>query len=99
MIMGGESDVNFENPKALGSTPLFVAARNGFVELADLLIEAGANINFARQDDGITPLYIAANNGYKDMVKLLLRNDADPNKRRTDIGASPLCIAARYLIE
>ena len=38
-----------------GATPLYVAAQNGHTEIAQLLIDKGANVNQA-DNDGATPL-------------------------------------------
>ncbi|MBV8116203.1 MAG: ankyrin repeat domain-containing protein, partial [Silvibacterium sp.] len=46
------------------------------VDVARLLIEAGANVN-ATAAGGYTPLHIAASNGNRDMVLLLLESGAD----------------------
>ncbi|MBV8631926.1 MAG: ankyrin repeat domain-containing protein [Silvibacterium sp.] len=50
------------------------------VEVARLLIEAGANVN-ATAAGGYAPLHIAASNGNRDMVVLLLENGADRTAR------------------
>jgi ankyrin repeat protein len=47
------------------------------VEVARLLIEAGADVN-ATAAGGYTPLHIAASNGKREMVVLLLESGADP---------------------
>jgi hypothetical protein len=41
-----------------GTSPLFVAAQEGYVEVVQLLLEKGADVNQARAEDGITPLYV-----------------------------------------
>jgi uncharacterized protein len=50
------------------------------VEVARLLIEAGAKVN-ATAAGGYTPLHIAASNGNREMVLVLLENGADPSSR------------------
>ena len=52
-------------------SPLTLAACGGHVELADLLIERGANIEEVN-DEGYTPLMEAAREGHGEMVALLL---------------------------
>ena len=47
------------------------------VDVAQLLIEAGANVN-ATAAGGYTPLHLAASNGNRDVVVLLLKSGADP---------------------
>ena len=61
-----------------GSTPLLFVARNGDVETARALLEAGADVN----DDaaaGTSALVIAAHSGHGPLATWLLENGADPN--------------------
>ena len=82
-----------------GSTPLHLAAQQGYWEVVKVLIEAGANPN-SRGLDGSTPLYRAAKGGHVGAVKVLLRAEADPllvGELATSEGPSaiPLNIAAQ----
>ena len=52
------------------------AAANGSVEVCNLLIESGADVN-ARQQGGWTPLHAAVAAGNKELEALLLEHDAD----------------------
>ena len=52
-----------------GSTPLHEAARNGYVDVAEVLIGAGADVN-ARDDEARTPLDVATDDG---AIRSLLR--------------------------
>ncbi|XP_073259525.1 uncharacterized protein [Porites lutea] len=61
---------------------LHEACKKGFIELAQLLIDAGAPVNNPRQYSGCTPwspLHIAVRQGHLDCVKLLIRAGADVN--------------------
>ncbi len=58
------------------STPLHIAAAANEAEVAQFLLDNGANIN-ATNYKGFTPLYLASFYCYLDMVKLLLFNNAD----------------------
>jgi uncharacterized protein len=60
-------------------TPLTLAAREGDVELARLLLDAGADVN-AVAGDGKTPLAIAAFNGNYEVASFLVDRKADVNK-------------------
>lgn len=50
------------------------------VEVAQLLLEAGADVN-ASAAGGYTPLHLAASNGKRDIVTLLLEHGADREAR------------------
>jgi len=60
-----------------GMTPLLFAARDGLLDAARLLAEAGADLN--RPDpNGITPLLMATTNGQLPVARFLLEQGADP---------------------
>lgn len=64
------ADVNYELFDT-NTTPLMAAARKGHLEVAKILLAAGAKINTV--DDGVgTALYWAAFEGELEMVKFLL---------------------------
>jgi ankyrin repeat protein len=63
------------------------------IEIARLLIAAGANVNSAT--DGITPLLIAAYWGNAEIVRLLLAAGANPNITTTR-GGTPLSMATQH---
>lgn len=58
------------------NTALTYAARDGFAEIAQLLIAAGADVNWI-DGEGVTPLILAAFKGHAELVKLLLDHEAD----------------------
>ncbi len=53
-----------------GFTPLLFAVRHGFVESADALLDAGADVNQVAESDKTSPLLIALVNGHFDLAKL-----------------------------
>jgi ankyrin repeat protein len=59
-------------------TALMYAARQGSLEAARVLAEAGANLNLA-DPDGTTALALAILNGHYDTAGLLVEKGADPN--------------------
>ena len=63
-----------------GKTALHYAAEYGHLEIAELLLANGANVNH-RDDDKATPLYFAAVGGFVELAKLLLVYGADINAR------------------
>lgn len=78
-------------PKA-DPTPLQVAAAKGYKEICEILIDAGANVNYkARYPDGwyganVGPsaLYLAAMYGHTEVCQVLIQAGADVNSRRLD---------------
>src|SRR5688572_3841579 len=62
-----------------GLTPLLYAAREGCVECARVLAEAGADVNLA-DPEGISPLLMAVINARYDLAAYLIRKGANPNK-------------------
>ncbi|MGQ0557749.1 MAG: ankyrin repeat domain-containing protein [Nitrospiraceae bacterium] len=77
-----------------GVTPLFLAAKNGYQDIAALLLERGAAMSPMRQD-GVTPIFIAAQEGQREVVALLLANGADVNTG-AGIGEVTLLHVAAY---
>jgi ankyrin repeat protein len=74
-----------------GFSPLLFAARQGKLEAAKALIEAGADVNLA-DPDGVTPLQIAIINFHFDVAGLLIESGADVNASEGK-GRSPLYAA------
>jgi ankyrin repeat protein len=62
-----------------GLTPLLYAAREGCVECARTLVEAGAELNLA-DPENISPLLMAVINGHWDTAQYLIKKGANPNK-------------------
>jgi len=75
-----------------GLTPLLFAARQGYVESAQALLDAGVDINQADSGDQTTPLLIATINGFFDFAKFLLDKGANPNLTPIN-GGTPLYAA------
>ena len=76
-----------------GTTPLHWAARRGDVELAQMLIYAGANVRATTRLGGWTPLLMAAQLGHPKMIETLLNAGSDL-KTTTAFGATPLMLAS-----
>src|SRR5690606_23357703 len=62
-----------------GFTPLLYAARKGCAECAEILIEAGADVNLP-DPDGVTPLLLATLNFNFDTAALLIRRGAEVDR-------------------
>lgn len=77
-----------------GNRPLHWAVRADELEIARLLLRAGADPN-AQTRLGVTSLYLAAQNGGADMVNALLAAGADANQIDRPTGESILMAAIR----
>jgi ankyrin repeat protein len=85
--------VAVNTPQPDGMTALHWAAYQDDLELAQLLVRAGANVKAANRY-GVTPLSLACTNGNGTMVEMLLKAGADPNAPLPG-GETPLMTAAR----
>jgi ankyrin repeat protein len=77
-----------------GMTALHWAAMKDHVELAEMLLYAGANVKATTRMGGYTPLTLAAKNGNAAMISALLKGGADVNAT-TSTGVTPLMLAAQ----
>ena len=71
-----------------------VAAYNGYVAVAEMLLDGGAAMD-VQDNDGWTALYRAALNGHLDVVKLLLSRGSDRNIADRN-GKKPVDVACQY---
>jgi len=76
-LLAQKADVNA--PQGDGMTALHWAAYKDDVEMAKVLVEAGANVKAVTRNGAITPLSFAARNGDPAMVDLFLKAGADAN--------------------
>ncbi|XP_077332890.1 ankyrin-2 isoform X12 [Lithobates pipiens] len=76
-----------------GFTPLHISAHYGNVNVATLLLNRGAAVDFTARN-GITPLHVASKRGNTNMVKLLLDRGGQIDAKTRD-GLTPLHCAAR----
>jgi len=86
--LGTEEEDAARLEKDTGITPLTLAALNGDLDRARVLLEAGTPVD-ARNKDGSTPLSAAALLGKAEMVRFLLKKGADPAAKNAQ-GASVL---------
>ena len=85
---------NVNTPQVDGTTALHWAVRLDDLDLAELLIRAGANVSAANRA-GVRPLQLAAMNGNGLMLDKLMKAGADPNAPLTQYGDTALMMAAR----
>ncbi len=86
-------DVSCNQPMVDRNTPLIAAAAGGQAEVARLLVEAGAELEFEEEETGMTALCVAAREGHLETLKVLL--DAGADKLHSDLAsAAPLHAAA-----
>jgi ankyrin repeat protein len=62
-----------------GMTALLFAARDGQIEAARALLDAGADVNAVSAAEKTTPLVMAVSNGHYDLAKYFVEHGADPN--------------------
>ena len=72
-----------------GLTALLFAAREGQIESALALLDAGADLNQRAEGSGTTPLLMATINGHFDLAMRLLERGADPTMADSQ-NATPL---------
>ena len=87
---GGRGPSDIDNiGKQGGFTALHYAARDGFVDVARALLDAGLNVNVVTAGDRSTPMVVAIINGQYDLARTFLERGADPNLTNDD-GVGPL---------
>ncbi len=72
-----------------GMTPLHFAARQGYIDVARTLLDAGVNVDQIKAGDNATPLLIATINGHFDLAAMLLERGANPSIA-SENGVTPL---------
>jgi ankyrin repeat protein len=91
---GGLPDRGRRDSALGGMTSLLYAARDGSLEIARLLIDAGADLEIA-EANGIRPLLMSLLNGHLDVARLLV--DAGAELNADDFwGRTPLFAAVDY---
>lgn len=78
LLLERGADVNQLDP--IGCTALYYAALKNHLEVAQFLLQKGANPEIGLYKEFWTCLSIAASKGHTQMVRLLLQNGADPER-------------------
>ena len=89
-----EQGVDVNAAQGDGMTALHWAALRDQLEMAQMLIEAGANIKAVTRLGDLTPLFLACTHGNSAMIDLLLKAGADSNTANTVNGQTALMRAA-----
>jgi ankyrin repeat protein len=89
----GEAAVDVNGQDASGRTALLEAAWGGSADIAEFLLERGADPNIADKS-GFTPLMRAVEGGHQLIAAALIKKGADVNCRGRVRGTTPLMLAA-----
>ena len=81
-----------------GETPLHAAAAAGYLEIVELMLNCGIDVN-AKTNDGSTPLMLASAYDNTDVIRLLIRNKADVNASDNTGVTSLFCAVEQGHIE
>ncbi len=79
-------------PSYMGS-PLYIASRSGYYDIAVKLIQAGAEAEYVK-NDGSTVLSEAVRNDFLEVAELLINSGADPEKADPFFKRTPVFLAA-----
>jgi ankyrin repeat protein len=91
MLVKQKVDVNAAQGD--GSTALHWAAQKDDLEMAKILLAAGASVKATTRLGAATPMFMACRNGNAPMIELLIKSGADPNSV-DEHGTTALMMAA-----
>eukprot|EP01006_Ploeotia_vitrea_P017308 TRINITY_DN48408_c0_g1_i1.p1 TRINITY_DN48408_c0_g1~~TRINITY_DN48408_c0_g1_i1.p1 ORF type:complete len:684 (+),score=76.64 TRINITY_DN48408_c0_g1_i1:30-2081(+) len=93
LLVSNGADIN--QPTIEQETPLYVAAREGFEDIVEVLIQQEAiDMNaISPMDDACTPLHVACAGGHEEVVKILLESNRCTLEAENDEGLTPLQLA------
>jgi ankyrin repeat protein len=90
----GLDDLNLDDK--IEVEPLHVAAILGSVQIIELLLQAGADVNAESSPGMLTPISMATHNGHKEAVPLLIAAGGNVNCKVSDKQCTPLHLAAEH---
>jgi ankyrin repeat protein len=91
LLLEQGADPNIASNNAFKVAPIHSACAISRIDITELLIRHGADVN-AKQQQGVTPLLSAAHHGQTTLAKLLIDHGADVNAE-TGKGQTPLAMA------
>jgi uncharacterized protein len=91
IVRGGWPDKGIRNAIPGNLSPLMFAAREGHIDTARVLLEAGASVNEVDKND-VSPLFMAISNNHPDMARFLIEKGANINAKDW-YGRTPLFAA------
>lgn len=83
--------VNVDAVDVHGKTPLWWAASSGMADMAQVLIDAGANPDQEETNGGRKPLHEAASKNHPECIKVLLGAGVDPLTKKTKENPGNWC--------
>ena len=92
-----EAGVDPDVAQGDGLSALHLAAQQGHLKIADLLIGAGAMVEARTRIGGYTPLHVASGGAYLAVVQRFLGAGADASATTTTTGVTALHLAAKSL--
>lgn len=91
IVRGGLPEQGYRGPIPGDMNPLMFAAREGNIDVARLLLDAGSDVNSVDKND-ITPLFMAISNKHIPMARFLIERGASINAKDW-YGRTPLFAA------
>ncbi|HML19622.1 MAG TPA: ankyrin repeat domain-containing protein [Candidatus Dependentiae bacterium] len=79
----------------LGYTPLHIAAKHGYEDIASKILEINPHVVDIQNKQGVTALHNASLGCHENIIRLLINHGANKDIRDRS-GATPLHVAARY---
>ena len=92
-----EAGADVAHPNAHGWTPLHQAAYGNRVDLAEVLLDAGAPADVSGRGAGGTPLVVALFWGHREVVEVLLRAGRWPDNLRVAAGTGDVARIAELV--
>lgn len=90
-LFSTSSPPDVHKPNAQGMTPLLLAAQKGKADIAEMLLQRGANVDEPGPDKN-TALHYAAQHGHMEVVRLLSRSRANAQQYNA-AGKTPVDLA------